>query len=352
MKVFKIVQFCQSQFVKMAPIANPLVGGYLNFGQFDLFNPRVSSKRQTINCLIKLVVFFSSFKMILIVSAAWLGFVNLKLYAIELYLFEEEYQKVFDLGYSMLHLGLGIGFNYWSRLSEKRSSLKSFRFLLILDAKDPYQFAKRYQLDKQSTERFITTYRHACLLMRLFLAAYSAFALATISRCLYHSFHHVNLVYFLSVSLALGVICQIEYQIMIAFVIPKLILILLSTEFLILRVKCLNTLISNRFLRTKRSSISRSMMLRKRKEIALQALHLLDDFCRQFHEINSVQDSAISVCFLGGLMIIFVIPYFLVFVENRLSIRLFLSAMIVVSYLVFSLFFVYNDRLAREVHLL
>lgn len=337
--------------MKMARIDNPLVG-FLNFGQFDLFNPRVSSKRQVINRLIKLIVFFNAFKIIVIVLAAWLGFLDLKLYLIELYLFDESNQKVFDLGYSVLHLGLCYGFAYWSSLNKKQSSLKSFRFLLILDAKDPCQFGKRYQLDKQSTERFLVAYRHACLLMRLFVAAYSAFALATISRCLYHSFYHVSLIYFLSVSLLLGVITLIGYVLMILFLIPKLILMLISTEFLVLRVKGLDAQICNQFLRTKLTSISSPIKLRKQKKSTLKALHLLNDFCRQFYEINSVQDSTISVCFLGGFMIIFTIPYFLTFVENTLSIRLFLSAMIVISYLVFFSFFLYNDRLARQVGLL
>lgn len=293
----------------MAPNSHLLVKNFLNFGQFDVFKPRPASKRKrmALNCLIRLVTFFSAFKIVTIVLAAWFGFLRLKLYLIELYLFDENHQKVFDVGYSFLHIGLYVGFTYWTSLHEKASSLKSFSFLIISGTKNAHQFGRRHHLDQESTSKFLDVYRKARLILRLLVSAYSVFAAATILRCLYYSFNSVNFVYFLCFSILLSGITLMEYVFMTVFLISKFLLVVLSIEFLIFRVRAIDALLCNQFIKTKITSTKRPIHLRKQTPSTFKTLQILNDFCCQFKEINSVLDSSLSVALIG-VFTIFVIP--------------------------------------------
>ena len=75
---------------------NYLLKGYLSFGNFEVFNCHIFSKRK-VNRLIKLLAFFKAFKLVVIVLAACLGYPQLKLYLIDLYLFDENKQKFVDV---------------------------------------------------------------------------------------------------------------------------------------------------------------------------------------------------------------------------------------------------------------
>ena len=331
-------------------LGNPLLRGYLSFGQFAFFKSQCFStrKRETLNYLIKVISFFNSFKISLVFGAALFGFFDLKLYLIELFLFDENYQKLIDFGIAVAHLGFFSGFSYWINLEKKPNSLESFRFLLISDAKNPYRFGKRYQLDKRSTERYLVVHRVASLFLTLLTSAYFGFFVLAIFRCLYHAFYHVSLVYFLSVSLFLTVLTLVGYQLMVLYIISKFILVLLSAEFLIIRVKSINALLLRRFKEAELISVG---MLNKRRQSAdiFKVLHILGDFCRQFKEVNAVLDSSISLIMLGAYAILFVIPYFLVFVEIPPIIRLLFTVLILFDYLFCFTFSFCNDRLRRQV---
>ena len=334
---------------KMGLIGNVLVDGWLNFGQFDLFNPLISPKRKLINRLIKLVLFFNVVKLIIILLAAWLGFPELKLYLIEIFLFDEEHQKLFDIAIFVILLGISRGYCYWVSLNEKTTTLKSFRFLLIPDStKDRSRYGRNCQLDQQSTDKFLLIYRLACSFQRVLLSAYSIFAVLVIARCLYHSFFTVSLVYFLSGCLLLSATTLSSYLIMANIVASRFILAILSTVFLICRIMVINNQICNRFSRTELIPANGSK-LRKQKANLLKILNLLDEFCQQFKEINLVLDSSISLYLVGLLIFLFVLPFFLLFIQNEPSIRLFLGFLAIVTYMFCFLFSICNDRLRRQV---
>ena len=326
--------------------ANALLKNYLCFGNFGLFNPQSSSKGKLINRLIKLVAFFNAFKLIIIVSGAWFGQLDLKLYLIEIYLFDEYYQRLLDVEIVIVHVGFCLGFSYWSSLNGHTRSLESFNFLLILNTKDLHRY-ESYRLDKQSTSRFLATYHFACLSLRLLVAAHYIFVFAAISRCLYHSFYAVNSTYFFSAALSLSVITLIGYLLLLFFTLSKFVLLLLSVEFLILCVKTVDIRMCH-FIRTGLISISRQKS-KKQKTNLFKAFHpLLNDFCQQFKLINSVLDSSISIILLGGFLLN-LIAYFLVFIRNSLAIRLSLSVLMTAAFLFHFSFSLYNDRLRRQV---
>ena len=322
---------------------------YLSFGNFASFNPQLSTKKRiALNRLIKLIIFFNAFKLVFISLAEWLGHAELKLYLIEILIFHESYQKFLDVAVSIMQMGVFFEFSYWTSLAVKAGTLESFSFLMITDAKNlcPH---KRYHLDKPLTDRYLLMYRICGFLLKLFVPAYYLFVLTALLRCLYRSFEAVSLVFFLSVGLLLFVITAAAYLILTAFVISKFTLVLLSTEFLIVRLKAINILMFKRFVRTKPDLIGRPIKLRKQKAITLKTLHLLNDFCRQFKQINSVLDSSLSMVMLMVFVIIFLLPYFLIFVQGEPGIRLSFSVLAVAAYLFCFSFSICNDRLQRQV---
>ena len=338
-----------SRLVTMALESNPFLRGHLSFGQFDFFNPGsvLVRRRAFLNRLISVVVFLNAFKLLLIVFSAWLGHLEVKLYMIEMFLFDESRQKYFDIGISIIQIGLFLSLSYWADLDRKTNTLESFSFLLINDgSNNAHQCRQRY-LDKESTDKFIRVYRFACRLLQLVTSAYHIFFLGTIPFCLYKSFYAVSRIYFFSAGLLFGLITVMAYLILTLFLPSKYFLAFLSTEFTILRLQAIETLIRGRFVNT--ASASRPIQLRRDDSDLLKARHLLNDFCRQFKEINSVLDTTISGMVLGVFITLFFIPYFLVFGDNTLLIKIFIALGVTIDYLCCSSFSIYNDRLRRQV---
>ena len=127
----------------------------------------------------------------------------------------------------------------------------------------------------------------------------------------------------------------------------RFILVLLSAEFLIYRLKAINTRLCGRF--TKPTSVSGPKRLRKQTTSLFRVPHLLNSFCKQFEKINSVLDSSISMYLAGLYISLFILPYFCVFVESELSIRLGFCAPAMVLYMLCFSFSICNDRLRRQV---
>ena len=350
MNVFQILHLWKIQLTKMCLTNNPLVSSWLNFGQFAFFNPKHSPKRNILNRLIMAIVLFNLVKLFVIALAAWLGFPDLKLWLIELYIFAEEHQKRVDIAILVMQLGFYVGFSYWVTLDGNARALNSFRFLLISeDPKNHHRYAQRYQLDPQTTNKFFSLYRLACKFLKLLTVGCSIFDLAGTSRCLYHSFYEVNLLYLLTAGLLLWAVTFVGYLLLIFYAVSRLILVLLSAQFLIYRAKRINALIYNRFIKEELFPACGPKKLRKQKATLHQVLHYLSDFCQQFQQINSVLDSSISVYLAGLFTFLFTSPFFLIFVKNDLSIQIFFILLVIVLYMLCFSFSICNDRLRIQV---
>ena len=328
---------------------NPLLTSYLNFGQFESFNPHLSSKgnKNLVNRWIKIIVFLNALKLFVIVLTAWCGFPGIKMYLIEILIFDESQQKLFDVGFSVIFAGLFSGVSHWIGLNRKVSSLESFRFLLISNTKDRYRQGHLNQLDKRSTDKFLRVYRVAGQMLKLFTFAYCIFFLSMVLRCSYHSFYSLSLAYFLSFGLLFTAITFIAYLLAVLFITSNYILVIVVTVFLVLRAKAINKTVSRRFIGN--SLASPSLPRRIRRQKALKILILLNGFCKQFMQISSVIDSCTSGVLLGIFVALFVIPFFLLFVQIQFSIRLFLSLLAAAAYCFCCSFSLCNDRLKRQV---
>ena len=339
-------------------LGNPLLRNWLNFGQFEPFNPqlsaRFSSKRNSLNRSIRFIVFFNVVKLAIILLAAWLGFPDLKLILIELYLLDENQQKFIDIGILIMQFGIYLGYSYWAGLDEKASALDSFRFLLTPDnPKDRSRYQQRYHLDQQSTDKFLAVYRLASTFLRLVITVYLSFIAVVIIRCLYHSFYTVCLAYFLTFGLLLSVGTFIACLFLVIFAFSRFALLLLSAEFLIYRLNAINARIFNRFIKAEPVTVGGLTeivkKLRKQRASLLRVLYILNDFCRQFRAINSVLDKSISMLMVGSFICLFILPYFLMFVENEQSVRLVLIFLVMGIYVFSFSFSICNDRLRRQV---
>ena len=335
--------------MQMAFTANPLLGHWLNFGQFELFNPHPFSKRNPLNCLIRSIILFNVVKCFIILLAAWFGFLDLKLYLIyliEIYLLDMNQQRFADIGVVMVQLGVYLGYSYWVGLHGKVNTLNSFRFLLIPDDKKARsRYERRYQLDQQSTDKFFALYRLASAGIRLLIMAYFIFLVAMILRCLYHSLDTVGLAYFLTIGLLLSASTSVAYLLAVIFAVSKFVLVLLSTEFLIYRLKGINSRICQRFIKP----VDGPKKIRQQRASLLRILHHLNDFCQQFQAINTVLDTSISMLLVGVFIFVFIVPWFLVFVKNDPSVRLVFSLLAIVTYMFCFSFSICNDRLRRQV---
>ena len=334
--------------LKMDLSVNPLLGSYFNFGQFEAFNPRLSSSRnkEAINRWAKIIIFFNGLKLVIIVVSSWCGFPDMKLYLVEVYFFGDGYQKFLDIGIAVVFINLLWGFSYWISISEKANSLESFKFLLIPDTNDRYRHGHLYRLDKRSTDKFLRTYRIGGQILWMVIITYSIFISATILRCLYHSFYRVGLLYFYTFCLILLLTTCLAYLFAIIFLGSMFVLVIVLTEYLVLRVEEIDKMVWRKFTRIKLVSTSRPV--RMRKQTALKILITLNEFCQQFAEINSVLDRSFSPPQLGIFIAIFVFPYFILFVDT-ITIRLFLSVLVTAVYCLNSSFSFCNDRLRKRV---
>ena len=330
----------------MSPSENLLMRSYLSFGNFALFNPPASSRRKVINRLIKLLLFFDALKILVIVLAEWLGHPEMKLYLVEMLLFDKNQQKYFDVGVTILQIGTFFGFSYWAKLNENKSLLKSFDFLTVPENPSQYQ---QLCLDRQLANEFLKMYRFFGSFLNCSVVAYYFSILAAISRCLYHTFNTVSLAFFLSGSLLLVMINLISYLLVDIYINSKVVTFFLTAKFLILRLKTIDGLIRKSF--AKLTSTSKPGKFKKQRAKTLEILCLLNDFCRQFKNTNAVLDSGISPFIFGSYFVCFTSPYFLLFTENPLTIRFLSFAMVMVGYLFFLSFSLCNDTLQREVGL-
>lgn len=327
---------------------NYLIRSYLSFGHFDSPNDEQMSKRTRsfVDCLIKLTVLLNASKLCIML---WRS--DLKLFLVELFLFDQHYQKLLDVGVAFIQIGYLCSFVYWSSLNKQPELRRCFDFLFISDLKELSKtYGKRYNLERKATETFLSKYRLFCSFLGPGIAGYAAFVFIGVLRCLYNSYPVVSPAYFYCVCLPLSAVTTITYLLMDWFIITKYILVFLSAEFSMLRVKAIEQMIRKRFAR-RLPSANGSMKFGKERPATFKILYALNDFARQFKQMNQILDSSLSKIILGDFIAFYALPYFIVFAENPLVIRLSICAMIFASYLLFCAISFYNDRLRKQVRI-
>lgn len=334
---------------------NHLLKSYLSFAHFDGFNGQPTMnrrKRLAINLVINLVLLLNAIKITTIVLNKWLP--DLKLYLIELFLFEERHQKVLDSGLSIVQFGLCLCVSYWNGLNRNVGVLQCFDFLFIPTGNDMFKlYKRRYNLDRKSTQKFLAICRIFYALLIPTLAVYALFLIGLISRCLYFSYKTVSLAYFLGVTPLLSALTVATYLIADVFVITKLFTLFLATEFLLLRIRAIDKLAFHKLILKHKLnppvSTRNPVRLRKQESSTLKVLRALCDFSKQFANVNSVLDASLSRIILGIYLGLLGLPYFLVFEESPLLIRLIICLIAIsISLLCYTISFC-NDRLQRQV---
>ena len=299
--------------------------------------------------IIRLVIFICAIKMAIIASNVWV--LNIKLYLIETHILSESDQKIMDIGVAMIQTGFYFSFSYLIRLNQNIDLLRSFNFLFVLNSKDLYRYySQNYQLDKRSVEKFVARFNLFYPFLGPILISYNGFFAFGILRCLYNSYFYVSSTYFFGVSLLLASITMLTYILMSFFFATGFMMVFLSTELAILRLKAINKKISKRFVQKAHlTSTANPIKVRKQRAGVHKIFKSLDDFFRQFNEMNSILDSLLSRVLIGLYVGFYGFPYFIIFADISIGIRLFLCFLTsLTSLLAFSISF-YNDRLQKEV---
>lgn len=174
---------------------NYLLRSFLSFAHFDGLNgqPTMNKrKRLIINLTIQFVLIVNALKIGLIVSNQRLP--NLKFYLLDLFVFEQRYQKVLDIGLAIVQTGLCLCVSNWFALNQKTEVLQCFDFLFVSNRKDALKFyTQRYNLNRRSAEKFLSIYRIFYSLLIPTLIVYGLFVIGLSSRCLYFSYKTVSL---------------------------------------------------------------------------------------------------------------------------------------------------------------
>lgn len=326
---------------------SPLIKSYFSFGHFN-FRQDGQPKRSKLllNWAIKLVIFVNAAKLAII--ALNVKIPNLKFWLLEMYMFEERDQKVVDIGMTVIQFGLCACFSYWISLNGNVNVLSCFNFLFISDYKALCRYyRKHYHLDLALTEKFLARYRLFSRFLRPTLVIYGSFLVGLVSRCLFASYYTVGSTYFLRVSPFLFLCTITTYLIMDFYGIPKFLLVFLSGEFLLLRVRAIDRLVFSRFKRVGHFAANLTKFNKSRPK-TFKVLFALNDFARQFKAINDILDSSLSRMLLGAYFAQFGLPYFIVFVENSHAVRLFVTLMAISTALLCYSISLMNDLLRRR----
>ena len=242
-------------------LKDPLLSSYLSFGHFENFHiklPLSTRCRQIINAFYKLIIFISAVKLFLIVACTWKP---LKLYLIEVAVFEERQQRLLDIGLDIVHIGHLISFSYWTRLNKNPRQLKCFDFLFVSNFEELCKLYKRqYQLDQKATDKFLSKYRLFTSFLRPIQISYACFLAGCVFRCTYQSYHALGLDYVLHFGIILTVITSMAYILVVYFSISKYVLVYVSSGFLMLRIQEIRQLVHKHFMKgTKNQIISKNL---------------------------------------------------------------------------------------------
>ena len=327
-----------------------LVNSCMLLGYYDVQRTYMAIERSKLitSHIIRLIIFINAIKMAIIALNVWVP--NLKLYLIEGYILAEKDQKQLDIGIAAVQIGFYFSYSYLIRLNQNIEQLKCFNFFFLLNSNDLYQYYSRhYNLSKKDTDEFRRKFNFFFPFLGPILIFYNAFLGVGILRCVYFSYHYVSPTYFFTACLLLAMITAITYGVMAFFFSTGFIMIFLSAELLILRLKAINRSICKQFRRNAHlASPSDPIKIRRQRAGVRRILHSLDNFFRQYSEINSILDWLLSRLMLGLYIGFYGFPYFMVFAEIPMGIRLFLTALIFLTSLLAFSIPIYNSKLKKE----
>lgn len=320
----------------------------LTLGHFDLkSNNLIVNKNKLLqNRLLTLISLICAIKMTIIVLNFWIS--NLKLYLMDIYIFNEIDQRTLDIGIAIFQIGFYFSYSDWTRMGKNGKLFKILRFFFISDYEELCEFYEvHYNLDEKSTVLFLKKSTFYRSFICPFLIVYNLFFIAIVSRCYYNSYDEVNLIYFLTIGLFLNVITIINYLNWAIFLSTMFVLLYLSVQFMKLRLIKIEKMIFNNFKNKSTKNLSNLEQIENKDQI----LKTLNEFVYQFEDINHLFDSTLSKNVLGLYIGFFAFPYFLIFLDNPIQIKTFIGFLTFVTFLFCASISLQNDILKRQVFL-
>ena len=322
---------------------------WMNLGYYDTRTLQIERRRLIVNRFILINLLICSIKMFIYTIFINLFSIDLRPYLIEMFIFNANDQKHADIGLSIIHFGFFLSFFFWTKLNRNAKMLMNLNFLFLFNLKETCKyFNQHYQLDKKSTQLFLSrSYFYRSFIKPLTIFYFIA-CIFFIFRCLYQAYCTVSLVYFLFACLFLAAITLLNYLFILAILCTNTVLVYLSVEFLIIRLKMINKTIISKFKRiVKRLKSNKPIKLNKKNLSTFKTLSTLNNFASQFKEIDYILDSIISRILIGFYIGLAVLPYFLIFSETAYYIKLLIGSLAFLSNLLCFSISIYNDNLKK-----
>lgn len=327
-----------------------LMTSHMILGYYDVHRAQLTIDRSKLitSRIIRFVILLCAIKMVIIATNSRI--LNIKFYLIETQVLSESDQKIMDIGVAVIQIGFFFSFSYLMRLNQNIELLRSFNFLFVLNSKDLYQYySQNYGLDRRSVEKFAARFNMFYPFLGPILIAYNGFFVFCILRCLYNSYYYVGPGYF-PVALFLASITILTYVIMSFFFATGFMMVYLSAELAILRLKSINKTISKRFVQKAHlMSTADPIKVRKQRAGIQKIFESLNSFFTQFSEMNCILDSLLSQVIIGLYVGFYGFPYFIIFSEIPLGVRLFLCFLTALTSLLAFSIPLYNEQLKKEV---
>lgn len=330
----------------------------LNLRSYDVQSNNLITKKSKpyVKKIIRSISLICAIKMLIIALSSK----DLKPYLIELQLFLNYENKIYFIGLGMVEFGFYLSYSFWMRLNENDELFERLNFLFISEFKKLFKYYdQHYDLNRSSTILILKRSKFYRSLILPLSSSFSSFTFLFVSRCFYGSFNDVNVIYFFTFGLVLTIITLFNYFIYITYIIIQISLLFLSVDFMIIRLNAIEQMILDHFKIKRIDSISNftnneeSTDFKKQSSKILkipEILKTLNSFLIQFKSINYIFDTTISKIMLGSHIAMMSLPYYLIFSNNSIQVKLYLT-LATVSWVLFtfSISF-YNDKLKNKVN--
>ena len=245
-----------------------------------------------------------------------------------------------------MHIGTGYAYYYWAFVLIKYLKLlQNLNYLFISNLDELVAY---YDLDRESTKKFIKKAELYRFRMKFMIVSFELFFELVIIRCCYFAFLNLENYYVYTIGLFFMVVSLFLFHIITFVSLRTFVIIFVSIEFLILRMAQIEKIIMKEFKNRKLSTSSRKA---KRDQSILKIIKYLGEFANQFDRIDKINDSLISITTLGSLLASFCFLYFLIFTNDMLIVFKMLILILFITNLIVicSSISYYADHFKRKV---
>ena len=319
---------------------------WMHFGYYDTKTLKINRNYLLLNKISVAISLICFLKLIIII----LSEDRLRFYLIGFYLFEGKAEKIFDLGFIFIHIGTAYSYYYWSSMLVNDKSFKLLKHLNFLFIPNLDELIAYYNLDRESTKKFLKKAELYRYLMKFMIVPFELFFELLTIRCCYFAFLNLENYYVYTIGLFFMVVSLFSFHLISSATLKLYLIIFISIEFLILQMAQIERKLLNEFDGTKKCFIFKKGNT-KQQASTLSVFKHLDAFAKQAIKIIEIFDNLISLLLLGSLINCYCFAYLIIFstdIPFVLKILIFLLYVLCLVGVCSSIAF-YNDHFKKKV---